>query len=138
MPTDVADQAATEQMARAAFERFGRIDGLINNAAMYQRPAVMRILDADGHIWEPEAMFADLETLSSVVQQAPPVRGGDAMAKQAPADPRFADGKLIDLENGLIARGPGRRNGQWRACLASSDPICGKRANAASTATGPN
>lgn len=40
--TDVADLAATEQMAAAAVERFGRIDGLVNNAAMYQRPAVMR------------------------------------------------------------------------------------------------
>lgn len=40
--TDVADQAATEHMARAAMERFGRIDGLVNNAAMYQRPAVTR------------------------------------------------------------------------------------------------
>jgi 3-oxoacyl-[acyl-carrier protein] reductase len=29
-------------MAQAALERFGRIDGLVNNAAMYQRPAVAR------------------------------------------------------------------------------------------------
>jgi len=27
-------------MAQAAMERFGRIDGLINNAAMFQRPAM--------------------------------------------------------------------------------------------------
>jgi 3-oxoacyl-[acyl-carrier protein] reductase len=39
---DVADPAATEQMARLAVERYGRIDGLVNNAAMYQRPAVSR------------------------------------------------------------------------------------------------
>lgn len=39
---DVSKQEDTEQMARAAIERFGRIDGLINNAAMFQRPAVTR------------------------------------------------------------------------------------------------
>jgi len=32
--TDVADQASTEEMARATIERFGRIDGLVNNAAI--------------------------------------------------------------------------------------------------------
>src|SRR6266571_1678229 len=42
VPTDVTREDATEQMARLTVERFGRIDGLINNAAMYQRPAVSR------------------------------------------------------------------------------------------------
>jgi 3-oxoacyl-[acyl-carrier protein] reductase len=32
--TDVADQASTEEMARATLKRFGRIDGLVNNAAI--------------------------------------------------------------------------------------------------------
>ena len=40
---NVADLAATERMAAATIERFGHIDGLINNAAMYQRPAVSRV-----------------------------------------------------------------------------------------------
>ena len=40
--TDVTNQQATEEMARAAFDRFGRIDALVNNAGMYQRPAVSR------------------------------------------------------------------------------------------------
>src|SRR5437016_3839655 len=42
VPTDVTQEDATGQMAQAALDRFGRIDGLINNAAMYQRPAVSR------------------------------------------------------------------------------------------------
>jgi NAD(P)-dependent dehydrogenase (short-subunit alcohol dehydrogenase family) len=37
---DVSQPEATERMARAAVERFGRIDGLINNAAFFQRPAI--------------------------------------------------------------------------------------------------
>ncbi|MPZ12979.1 MAG: glucose 1-dehydrogenase [Chloroflexi bacterium] len=39
---DVSDPTATERLVRAAVDRFGRIDGLVNNAAMYQRPAVSR------------------------------------------------------------------------------------------------
>ncbi len=39
---DVAHPESTDTMARLIMERFGRIDGLINNAAIYQRPAVTR------------------------------------------------------------------------------------------------
>ena len=38
--TDVSQPETADQMAQATMERFGRIDGLINNAAIYQRPAV--------------------------------------------------------------------------------------------------
>ena len=41
--TDVAVEESTEQMARATIERFGRIDGLVNNAAVFQRPAMSRV-----------------------------------------------------------------------------------------------
>src|SRR5262245_35645993 len=40
--TDVTKQDATEALARATMDRFGRIDALVNNAGMYQRPAVTR------------------------------------------------------------------------------------------------
>ncbi len=33
-PTDVSDQAATENMAKATLDAFGRIDGLVNNASL--------------------------------------------------------------------------------------------------------
>ena len=39
---DVSQPESTDNMAQAAMERFGRIDGLVNNAAIYQRPAVTR------------------------------------------------------------------------------------------------
>ena len=35
LPTDVADEASAEAMARATAERFGRIDVLVNNAALF-------------------------------------------------------------------------------------------------------
>lgn len=41
--TDVAEPADTERMAGATIDRFGRIDGLINNAALFQRPAMSRV-----------------------------------------------------------------------------------------------
>ena len=40
---DVALPDATERMAQAAMARFGCIDGLINNAAVFQRPAMSRV-----------------------------------------------------------------------------------------------
>jgi 3-oxoacyl-[acyl-carrier protein] reductase len=41
--TDVSDPDATTRMAEAAHQRFGHIDGLINNAAVFQRPAMSRV-----------------------------------------------------------------------------------------------
>ena len=41
--TDVSDPDATTRMAEAALHRFGRIHGLINNAAVFQRPAMSRV-----------------------------------------------------------------------------------------------
>ena len=40
---DVSEPAATEDMVQATIDRFGRIDGLINNAALFQRPAMSRV-----------------------------------------------------------------------------------------------
>ena len=40
---DVSEPADAERMARATLDRFGRIDGLINNAALFQRPAMSRV-----------------------------------------------------------------------------------------------
>jgi 3-oxoacyl-[acyl-carrier protein] reductase len=40
---DVAQAEATERLAQATIARFGRVDGLINNAALFQRPAMSRV-----------------------------------------------------------------------------------------------
>jgi 3-oxoacyl-[acyl-carrier protein] reductase len=39
---DVSSLEDTERLANAAAARFGRIDGLVNNAAVFQRPALSR------------------------------------------------------------------------------------------------
>ena len=41
--TDVASPADADRMAQSTLDRFGRIDGLINNAALFQRPAMSRV-----------------------------------------------------------------------------------------------
>ena len=41
VPTDVSVLADVERLTRGTVDRFGRIDGLVNNAAFYQRPTVM-------------------------------------------------------------------------------------------------
>jgi 3-oxoacyl-[acyl-carrier protein] reductase len=38
--TDVSSQESTEAMAKAVIEKWGRIDGLMNNAAFFQRPQI--------------------------------------------------------------------------------------------------
>ena len=40
--TAVSNPEAAEHMAQAAIDRFGQIDGLINNAAVFQRPGMFR------------------------------------------------------------------------------------------------
>jgi 3-oxoacyl-[acyl-carrier protein] reductase len=43
VPTDVADQAGTEAMARRAVQEFGKIDILVNNAAVFATVAMSRL-----------------------------------------------------------------------------------------------
>ena len=49
---DVADVASTEAMAAAAAERFGRIDLLINNAALWGDLQMTPIMDTDPAYWD--------------------------------------------------------------------------------------
>ena len=49
---DVSDEAQTQEMARRTFERFGRIDGLLNNAGLMRDLATKSILDVDMETWD--------------------------------------------------------------------------------------
>lgn len=49
---DVADAASTQAMAQAAFERFGRIDGLINNAGFFKGCSFGSFLDIPADEWD--------------------------------------------------------------------------------------
>ena len=50
--TDVADNDSTQGMAAAALHRFGRIDGLINNAAYFREVKLTDFEAIDPAIWE--------------------------------------------------------------------------------------
>lgn len=49
---DVADDASCRAMADAALQRFGRIDGLINNAAYFREVRLTSFEDIDPAVWE--------------------------------------------------------------------------------------
>jgi NAD(P)-dependent dehydrogenase (short-subunit alcohol dehydrogenase family) len=49
---DVADDASTRAMAAAAVKRFGRIDGLVNNAAYFREVKLTEFEDIDPAVWE--------------------------------------------------------------------------------------
>lgn len=49
---DVADEASTQAMAEAALRRFGRIDGLINNAAYFREVKLTPFEEIDPAIWD--------------------------------------------------------------------------------------
>ena len=49
---DVADDASTRAMAEAALKRFGRIDGLINNAAYFREVKLTPFEELDPAQWE--------------------------------------------------------------------------------------
>ncbi len=50
--TDVADDASTREMARQTMARFGRIDGLVNNAAYFREVKLTEFEQIDPAIWD--------------------------------------------------------------------------------------
>ena len=49
---DVADDTSTRAMAQAALDRFGRIDGLVNNAAYFREVKLTPFEQLDPAIWD--------------------------------------------------------------------------------------
>src|SRR6186997_2612781 len=49
---DVSDDASTRAMAQAALQRFGRIDGLVNNAAYFREVKLTPFEEIDPAVWE--------------------------------------------------------------------------------------
>ena len=52
VPTDVADQASTEAMAKAALDAYGRIDILVNNAAWFATLPLRDLEEIDVDEWD--------------------------------------------------------------------------------------
>jgi 3-oxoacyl-[acyl-carrier protein] reductase len=49
---DVSDRASTEAMAKAAIDAFGRIDGLVNNAAYFREIKLTPFPDIPDDVWD--------------------------------------------------------------------------------------
>ena len=52
MQVDVSEEAQTTQMARQVIERYGRIDGLVNNAALFSGLHITKMEDVDMDEWD--------------------------------------------------------------------------------------
>ena len=52
LSVDVSDEASSRDMAKSVHDRFGRIDGLVNNAAVYQDLVLGPFFEITGQEWD--------------------------------------------------------------------------------------
>lgn len=92
IPTDVSDEAAVERLVRTVLAERGRIDVLVNNAAVYASLAPVAFQEIDVRLWD-QVMSVN-------------VRGSFLMAKHvAPAMIEQGSGKIINVSSGTAYKG---------------------------------
>jgi len=90
--TDVSDEGAVKALVAKTMERFGKIDILVNNAALFAPLAEQKIADIDAALWD-RVMAVN-------------VRGVFLMTKHvAPHMIAQKYGKIINISSGTVARG---------------------------------
>jgi NAD(P)-dependent dehydrogenase (short-subunit alcohol dehydrogenase family) len=90
--TDVSDEGAVKNLVAQTVERFGKIDILVNNAALFAPLAEQKVLDIDVALWD-RVMAIN-------------VRGVFLMTKHvAPHMIARKYGKIINISSGTVARG---------------------------------
>lgn len=90
--TDVSDESAVKALVARTIERFGKIDILINNAALFAPLAEQKVTEIDTALWD-RVMAIN-------------VRGVFLMAKHvAPHMIARSYGKIINISSGTVARG---------------------------------
>jgi NAD(P)-dependent dehydrogenase (short-subunit alcohol dehydrogenase family) len=90
--TDVSDEGAVKALVASTMERFGKIDILVNNAALYAPLVEQKITDIDTAVWD-RVMAVN-------------VRGVFLMTKHvAPHMIAQNYGKIINISSGTVARG---------------------------------
>jgi NAD(P)-dependent dehydrogenase (short-subunit alcohol dehydrogenase family) len=89
---DVSDEAQVKDLVAKTIERFGRIDILVNNAALYAPLPTLRVTDIDVALWD-QVMAVN-------------IRGPFLMVKHvAPHMIAQRSGKIINIGSGTVARG---------------------------------
>jgi NAD(P)-dependent dehydrogenase (short-subunit alcohol dehydrogenase family) len=90
--TDVSDEGAVKALVAQTVERFGKIDILVNNAALFAPLAEQKVLDIDVALWD-RVMAIN-------------IRGVFLMTKHvAPHMIAQKYGKIINISSGTVARG---------------------------------
>ncbi|HVV79630.1 MAG TPA: SDR family oxidoreductase [Pseudolabrys sp.] len=89
---DVSDEAQVKKLAAQTIERFGQIDVLVNNAAMYAKLSPTKATDIDVALWD-QVMAVN-------------VRGAFLMVKHvAPHMQARKSGKIINIASGTAYKG---------------------------------
>jgi NAD(P)-dependent dehydrogenase (short-subunit alcohol dehydrogenase family) len=90
--TDVSDEAAVKKLVADTVERFGKIDILVNNAALFAPLQEQKVLDIDVALWD-RVMSIN-------------IRGVFLMTKHvAPHMIAQKYGKIVNISSGTVARG---------------------------------
>jgi NAD(P)-dependent dehydrogenase (short-subunit alcohol dehydrogenase family) len=90
--TDISDEGAVKKLVAQTVDRFGKIDILVNNAALFAPLAEQKVLDIDVALWD-RVMAIN-------------VRGVFLMTKHvAPHMIAQKYGKIINISSGTVARG---------------------------------
>ena len=90
--TDVSDEKAVKALVAQTIERFGQIDVLVNNAALYAKLQPVKVTEIDAALWD-QVMAVN-------------VRGSFLMVKHvAPHMKAKNSGKIINIASGTAYKG---------------------------------
>lgn len=90
--TDVSDEDAVKRLVAQTVERFGKIDILVNNAALYAPLSEQKVTDIDTAIWD-RVMAVNVRGVFLLTKHVAP----HMMAQNY--------GKIINISSGTVARG---------------------------------
>lgn len=91
--TDVADKASVEEMAQKTLDAFGRIDVLVNNAALFGPLEYQPIEDISVELWD-RVMAVNVRGVFLCCQAV------------VPAMKRQGSGKIINIVSGIVLSAP--------------------------------